>query len=84
MRTTFTGYGFATAELYEEGDYVIIRGHNEGVHTADLDQSAIGLGVIRASGRMVVWPEASAKLTIPGAKIKRLQPHAGSYLFEGI
>jgi len=77
MHAAFTDYGFVITELYEEGDYIIIRGHNEGVHTADLDLSAMGLGILPASGKKIVWPEASAKLTIVGDKVKRLEPHAG-------
>ena len=77
MHAAFTGYGFVVTGLSEEGDYVIITGHNEGMHTADLDLSAMGLGILPASGKKIVWPEASAKLTIAGDKIKRLQPYAG-------
>jgi len=77
MHAAFTHVGFVVTDLYEEGDYVIITGHNEGVHTADLDLSGMGLGVLPASGKKIVWPEASAKLTIAGDKVKRLQPHAG-------
>jgi hypothetical protein len=77
MHAAFTDYGFVVTQLSEEGDYIIITGHNEGVHTADLDLSAMGLGILPASGKKIVWPEASAKLTIEGDKIKRLEPHAG-------
>jgi hypothetical protein len=77
MHTAFTDYGYVTTRLSEEGSYVIITGHNEGVHTSDLDLSAMGLGILPASGKKIVWPEASAKLTIAGDKIKRLEPYAG-------
>jgi hypothetical protein len=82
MHAAFTDYGFVVTELSEAGDYVIITGHNEGVHTADLDLSAMGLGILPASGKKIVWkkivwPEASAKLTFVGDKIKRLEPYAG-------
>ena len=77
MKVSFTHVGFVVSELYEEGDYIIIRGHNEGVHTADLDLSAMGLGILPASGKKIVWPEVSSKLTIVGNKVKRLEPYAG-------
>jgi len=77
MKAAFTHVGFVVSELYEEGDHVIIRGHNEGVHTADLDLSAMGFGILPASGKKIVWPEVSSKLTIVGDKVKRLEPHAG-------
>jgi len=78
MNAAFTHVGFAVTEMYEEGDYIIIRGHNEGVHTADLDLSAMGLGILPASGKKIVWSDASAKLTIAGDKVKRLEPHSGA------
>ena len=77
IRAAFTDHGFVTTELLEDGDYIIITGHNEGMHTADLDLSAMGVGILPASGKKIVWPEASAKLTISGDKIKRLQPYSG-------
>jgi hypothetical protein len=77
IRAAFTDHGFVTTELMEDGDYVIITGHNEGVHTADLDLTAMDLGILPASDKKIVWPEASAKLTIVGDKVKRLEPHAG-------
>jgi SnoaL-like polyketide cyclase len=77
MHVAFTDYGFVTTRLSQEGDYVIITGHNEGIHTADLDLSAMEIGMLPASGKKIVWLEASAKLTIVGDRIKRLEPHAG-------
>ena len=77
MQAAFTDYGFVVSELSEEGDAIIIIGHNEGVHTGDLDLSAMGLGVIPASGKKIVWLAASAKLTIAGDQIKRMEPYAG-------
>ena len=78
MNASFTKVGFVVTEMYEEGDHVILRGHNEGVHTADLDLTAMGFGILPASGKKIVWPEASTKLTIAGDKVKRLEPHAGA------
>ena len=75
---SFTGYGFLSADLREEDDYVIMTGHFEGTHIGDVDLSAMGLGVIPASGKKIVWPEASAKLTIEGGRIVRMQPYAGA------
>ncbi len=78
MNASFTQVGFVVSEMYEEGDHVILRGHNEGVHTADLDLSAMGFGILPASGKKIVWPEASTKLTIVGDKVKRLEPYGGA------
>ncbi len=75
---SFTDYGFVSADLRGKDDIVIMTGHFEGTHTGDLDQSAMGLGVIPASGKKIVWPEASAKLTIEDGKIVRMEPYAGA------
>jgi len=81
MRTlgqAFTDYGFVLKDVREEGDFVIMTGHFEGTHTADLDMSAMGVGIIPASGKKIVWPEASAKITVEGDKIIRMEPYAGA------
>lgn len=59
------------SEFNEEGDFVIMTGHFEGTHKADLDLSAIGAGVIPASGKKIVWPEVSVKITVEGDQIVR-------------
>ena len=74
MQASFTEYGFVLSDLREEDDFVIMSGHFEGTHTADLDLSAMGLGILPASGKKIVWPDASAKLTFAGDKIIRLEP----------
>ena len=74
----FTDYGFVLKGIREESDFVIMSGHFEGTHTSDLDLSSMGIGVIPASGKKIVWPEASAKITIEGDKIIRMEPYAGA------
>lgn len=78
MLTSFTDYTWVTADIREEGDQVIFSGHFEGTHTSDLDLSAMGLGVVPASGKKIVWPEASMKLTVEGDKIVKMEPHGGA------
>jgi predicted ester cyclase len=78
MQAAFTDYGFVLSELREEGDFIIMTGHFEGTHSGDLDLSAMGIGVIPARGKKIVWPKASAKLSIEGDKIVRMEPYAGA------
>ena len=66
------------SDLREEDGYVIMTFHFEGTHTDDLDMSAMGLGVIPASGKKIVWPEQSAKVTVEGDKIVQIEPYGGS------
>lgn len=78
MSASFKDYGFVSTNLRDEGDFVIMTGHFQGTHTGDLDLSAMGLGVVPASGKKIVWSEASAKLTVEGNKIVRMEPYAGA------
>jgi len=83
MRTSFTDFTWVTTDIREEGDQVIFSGHNEGTHTSDLDLSAMGIGVVPASGKKIVWPEASMKLTVEGDKIVKMEPHGGAAGLQG-
>ena len=74
----FTDYGFLLTTVQDKGDFIIMTGHFEGTHTADLDLSAMGLGIVPASGKKIVWSEASSKLTVEGDKIVRMAPYAGA------
>ena len=75
---SFTGFEFVRSDLHEEGNAVIMSGHFEGTHTSDLDLSAMGVGVIPASGKKIVWPEARVKITVEGDKIVREEPYGDS------
>lgn len=65
----FKDLNYVISELHEEGDDVIASGHLEGTHTGNLDLSAMGLGVIPATGKKIVWPEGSNAWKIKGDKI---------------
>ena len=71
LQASFTGFEWIRTGLREEGDDIIITGHFEGTHTSDLDLSAFGAGVIPASGKKIVWPEGTSKVTVEGGKITR-------------
>ncbi len=69
LASAFTGFKFVISEYQEDGDSITLRGHFEGTHTGPLDLSAMGLGVLPPSGRMIVWPEAREVFTIRNGKI---------------
>lgn len=83
MFSAFDGFRWVLGDLREEDDGVIMTGHFEGTHTGDLDLSAMGFGVIPASGKKIVWPEAIVKVGVRGDKIVSFQPHGGSSGMEG-
>jgi predicted ester cyclase len=76
--SAFKDYKAVYSDLREEGDGVILSYHFEGTHTGDLDLSAMGLGVIPASGKKIIWPEASSVFMVEGDKIVGIKPYEDS------
>jgi predicted ester cyclase len=74
----FSDFKAVYSDLREEGDDVIASYHWEGTQTGDLDLSAMGLGVIPASGKRIVWPEATSVFAIKGVKIVSIKPYGDS------
>lgn len=73
----FDDFHWVLKELREEDGAVIMTGHFEGIHTGDLDLTAAGAGVYPASGKKVVWPEATLKIEVSGGKFKSFAEHGG-------
>lgn len=65
------------SELHEEEGAVLMTYHFEGTFENDLDLSALGMGVIPASGEKLLWPEDTVKVTVEGDKISRIEPGTG-------
>jgi len=78
MLASFPDFVWITTDIREEGDYVILSGHNEGTHRSDLDLSAMGVGIVRANGKKIVWPESIMKLSVEGGKIIQMEPYGGA------
>jgi hypothetical protein len=73
LLTSFNDMKFLYSDLREEGEDVKVNSHWEGTFTGDLDLSAMGMGVIPASGKKIVWPESSSKWKIEGKKVVSIQ-----------
>lgn len=69
-------------DFHEEGDSVIMSGHFEGTFKNDLDLSAMGIGVVPASGNKIMWPEMSVKYQVVGDKIIKEIPYGDVSGFE--
>lgn len=59
-------------DIREDGDDVVVTHHLSGTFTNDLDLSAMGLGVIRATGKAIDWPPGSVRLSFKNGKISRM------------
>jgi predicted ester cyclase len=85
LHAAFSGLETVIHDMHEEGEAVILRSHFEGTHTGDLDLSALGMGVFPASGKKIVWPEASTTWKFTGDQIASIEPNddnagVGSFL----
>ena len=66
-------------DIWEENGNVIMTFHWEGTHTDDFDLSAMGLGVIPASGKRIVTPESKSRFIVEGNQIVGTQPISGGF-----
>ena len=78
LMAAFKDFKAVNSDVREEGDSVIVSYHFEGTHMEDLDLSAMGMGVVPASGKKIVWPEASSEFKIEGDKIVSIKPYGDS------
>jgi hypothetical protein len=82
LQHSFPDIEEAIDDIREEGDSVILISHFEGTFTNDLDLSAAGMGVIPASGKMVMFPSSTIKISFDGDQVSRIHntdtgPEAG-------
>jgi hypothetical protein len=78
LLASFPDLSFVKTGIREEDDYVVVSGHNQGTHMNDIDLSAMGAGVVKASSKKIVWPEGSFKVTVVDDKISTWGPY-GDY-----
>lgn len=58
--------------IHQEGDDVVVESHFTGTFTHDLDLSALGLGVIRATGEPVRMGSRRIRLSFDGDQVSRI------------
>lgn len=79
---SMTGFKGVVHDLQEEEDgSVTMTFHFEGTHTGDIDLSAMGLGVIPASGKSFVTPESKTRFIVKDGQIVSSQPISGGFEF---
>lgn len=62
-------WNFNAKVIGEEANVVHVTAHVTGTHTGELDLSALGLGVIPATGKSIALPESKGRLTFDGDRI---------------
>ena len=73
LLASFEGWNYVVSELREVGEFVYMKGQFEGKYAADLDLTAMGMGVIPASGRDMVGEGSTARITVEDGKIVKLE-----------
>ena len=83
MQSAMSDIRTVIEDIREEGDDVVLTSHWEGTFVNDFDLSALGLGVAPATGRAVVFPTSTIRISFDGDKISRIhdpatEPDAGT------
>ena len=63
-------------EIRAEGDGVVLTSHWAGTFANDFDLSVMGLGIIPATGKAVVFPTSTVRFSFDGDKICRIHDPA--------
>jgi predicted ester cyclase len=70
-RVSLPDAGFIIDEIHQEGEDVICTGHFTGTFLHDFDLSAMNMGVIKATGKKVNFPQGKNRISFKGDKIYR-------------
>jgi len=75
--SAFKDFRGVVHDVKEKDNAVLLTFHFEGTHTGDFDLSAMGLGIIPASGKRIVTPEGKSWFMVEGDQITGTQPISG-------
>ncbi len=71
FKNSFPDIKVVIEEIHEESDSVMLTSHFTGTFKKDFDLSAMGMGVIPASGEAVKFPSSTSKISFDGDKVSR-------------
>jgi len=77
LNTAFPDMDYNIRTLGVEGDMVRMTNKLTGTHTVDLDLSAMGMGIIPATGKSISLPEESGEATVKNNKITSVHVDSG-------
>lgn len=69
LMAAFKDFNVVYSDMHDGDDGLVTSYHFEGTHTGDLDMSVMGMGIMPASGKKIVWAEATNKWKVEGGKI---------------
>jgi hypothetical protein len=76
MQSAMPDISTVIEDIREDGDDVVLTSHWEGTFVNDFDLSAMGLGVAPATGKAVVFPTSTIRISFDGDKISRIHDPA--------
>jgi len=71
LRASLPDIKYVIEDIQEDGEDVTVVGHFSGTFANDLDASAMGQGVIPATGKKVDFPQSHGRVSFKGDKILR-------------
>jgi predicted ester cyclase len=71
MEPSIPDLAFNIDEIHQEGEDVVFSGHFTGTFKHDLDLSAMNMGVIPATGKVLKIPGGTSRISFTGDKISR-------------
>jgi hypothetical protein len=71
MQMAIPDIGYVIESIEEDGEDFLVTGHFTGTFTNDLDLSAMGMGVIPATGQPLSMPSSTSRVSFEGDKIVR-------------
>ena len=82
FRSAFPDLSLVVEDVQEEGDGIVVTSRYFGTFTNDLDLSAVGLGIVPATGKDYVAPAGTTLVSFDNGKISKMhgldtRPDAG-------
>lgn len=71
MKAAMPDAGFTIEEIREDGDDVLVTGYFTGTFENDFDLTAMNMGVIPATGKSIIFPSSTSRVSFNGDKISR-------------
>jgi hypothetical protein len=72
LQTALPDYALIVDAIQEEGDSFVVTSHTSGTFVNDLDLSAMGMGVVPATGKPIDSPPQRDRLTFDGDRISEI------------
>jgi hypothetical protein len=72
LESAFPDLSVIIEDIREDGEDAVVASHYTGTFTNDLDLSAAGMGVIPATGEVIVFPTQRDRVSFDGTKISEI------------